>query len=102
MPGPIQLQPGRQAHVDSMQRLAVGAGAVGLTVPNDKVIAAYLRNSGGPIYYTVDGTVPSTSNGVEMVDGESALLNLHECQKFQAIQGAAAGTLTIIYYRIAP
>ncbi len=98
MPGQTPLPLGRNNYVLGMQRLAVGAGAVGLTVPSDKATSAFMRLAGGPIFYTVDTSTPSTANGVEMVDGETALFNLHEILRWQGIQGAAAGTLTIVYY----
>jgi hypothetical protein len=99
MPGPVPIQIGRNSLVAGNQRLSVAAVAVALSVPNDKVVSAYLKLQAGPIFYTLDGTTPSTTNGVEMVDGEAILLNLHEALKFQAIQGASAGILTINFYQ---
>jgi hypothetical protein len=72
--------------------------AVALTVPSDKVVQVYARLSGGPIFYTVDGTTPSSVNGIEIIDGESFTLNLHEALKFQALRNATDGTLSLIDY----
>ena len=50
----------------------------------------------------MDGTTPSATNGIEVIDGESFMLNLHEALKFQAIRNAVDGVLTLIYYGTQP
>lgn len=100
MPGLLPSQLGRNSYVEGAhQRLTVSTAAVALTVPSDKVVVAHLQLKGGSIWYTVDGTTPSGTNGIEMIEGEQVLLNLHEALRFQAIRNSINGILTITYFR---
>jgi hypothetical protein len=81
--------------------VTVGATAVGLpNIPNpERVRRIVIRPLGEAIVFTDDGTTPSASHGMPLLEDEILVYDGQEAEDFQMIRRAAADAdVRVIYY----
>jgi hypothetical protein len=90
------------------EQKAVSTSAVSLTTalvdntanyPSFKASGALIEVRSNAIYYTVDGSTPSSTNGIGVVAGQYIELEGYQnVKKFQAIRQTADGTLNVQFF----
>ncbi len=91
------------------EQIAVSSAAVPLTAayvdntanyPDFKCAACVIEIRTNAIYYTVDGTTPSSTNGHALGAGDILpLAGYQKVKNFKAIRQTADGTLNVMYYK---